>query len=208
MNTLVRFERDQDVAVITIDNPPVNALSSGVVEGLKAAIERANADAEVRAIVVIGSGRTFIAGADVHEFQKPTASEYVARIRACLVDNRRFRKAGSDGDSRRGVGRWSGNGDGRALSLDRAVGSGGTAGSEAGSDSGRGRHAAIATIGGCGEGGGDVRVWRSGQSARGACRWESSTGSSTAICARVRWSSRVRSRPSRSKNSRSQRKTC
>jgi 3-hydroxyacyl-CoA dehydrogenase len=85
VNTLVRFERDQDVAVITIDNPPVNALSPGVVEGLKAAIEQANADAEVRAIVVIGSGRTFIAGADVNEFQKPTAGAYVAEIRECLA---------------------------------------------------------------------------------------------------------------------------
>jgi 3-hydroxyacyl-CoA dehydrogenase len=82
---LVRFERDRDVAVVAIDNPPVNALSPGVVEGLKAAIEQANADAAVRAIVVIGSGRTFIAGADVHEFQKPTANAYVAEIRACLA---------------------------------------------------------------------------------------------------------------------------
>ena len=70
--------------MVIIDNPPVNALSPGVVEGMKAAIEQANADAEVRAIVVIGSGRTFIAGADVHEFQKPTFGEYVAKIRACL----------------------------------------------------------------------------------------------------------------------------
>jgi len=85
VNTLVRFERDRDVAVISIDNPPVNALSPGVVEGLKGAIEGANADAEARAIVVIGSGRTFIAGADVHEFQKPTSGEYVANIRACLA---------------------------------------------------------------------------------------------------------------------------
>ena len=85
MNTFVRFERDRDVAVISIDNPPVNALSSGVVEGLQAAIEQANADAEVRAIVVIGSGRSFIAGADIYEFQKPTSREYVARIRACLL---------------------------------------------------------------------------------------------------------------------------
>ena len=84
MNTLVRLERDQDVAVVTIDNPPVNALSPGVVEGLKAAIEQANADAEVRAIVVIGAGRTFISGADVNEFLKPTAGVYVAEIRACL----------------------------------------------------------------------------------------------------------------------------
>ena len=81
---MVRLERDQDVAIVTIDNPPVNALSPGVVEGLKAAVERANVDAEVRAIVVIGGGRTFIAGADVHEFQKPTSGEYVAKIRACL----------------------------------------------------------------------------------------------------------------------------
>jgi 3-hydroxyacyl-CoA dehydrogenase len=81
---LVGFERDQDIAIITIENPPVNALSPGVVEELKAAIERANADAEVRAIVVIGGGRTFISGADVHEFQKPAAGEYVAKIRACL----------------------------------------------------------------------------------------------------------------------------
>ena len=85
MNTLVRFERDQDVAVLTIDNPPVNALSPGVPEALTAAITQANADAPVRAIVVIGAGRTFIAGADVNEFQKPTAASYVASLRACLL---------------------------------------------------------------------------------------------------------------------------
>jgi len=84
VNTLVRFERDQDVAVVMIDNPPVNALSPGVVEELKAAIEQANVDPEVQAIVVVGSGRTFIAGADVHEFQKPTFGEYVVGFRACL----------------------------------------------------------------------------------------------------------------------------
>jgi 3-hydroxyacyl-CoA dehydrogenase len=84
VNTLVGFERDRDVAVITIDNPPVNALSSEVVEGLQGAIERANADPEVRALVVMGAGRTFIAGADINEFQKATAGEYVARIRTCL----------------------------------------------------------------------------------------------------------------------------
>src|ERR1700680_1842941 len=81
---LVRFDREPDVAVVTIENPPVNALSPGVPERLKAAIEQANADAEVHAIVVIGSGRTFIAGADVHELQKATASEYVAGLRTCL----------------------------------------------------------------------------------------------------------------------------
>ncbi|HSR08857.1 MAG TPA: 3-hydroxyacyl-CoA dehydrogenase NAD-binding domain-containing protein [Bryobacteraceae bacterium] len=80
MNTLVRYERDQDVAVITIDNPPVNALSPGVPEALTAAITQANADASVRAIVVIGAGRTFIAGADVNEFGKPTSAQYLASL--------------------------------------------------------------------------------------------------------------------------------
>jgi 3-hydroxyacyl-CoA dehydrogenase len=81
----VNLERDHDVAVITIDNPPVNALSPGVPEALTAAITQANADPSVRAIVVIGAGRTFIAGADVNEFQKPTAAAYVASLRASLL---------------------------------------------------------------------------------------------------------------------------
>lgn len=63
------------VAVITIDNPPVNALSPGVPEGIVAAVEAANADDDVRAIVVIGAGRTFIAGADIKEFGKITSGQ-------------------------------------------------------------------------------------------------------------------------------------
>ncbi len=82
---LVRYQNEQDVAVVTVENPPVNALSPGVLHGLKVAIEQANTDSEVRAIVVMGSGRTFIAGADVNEFLRPTAGEYVAGIRACLL---------------------------------------------------------------------------------------------------------------------------
>lgn len=85
MSTPVRYEREQDVAVLTIDNPPVNALSPGVPEALKSAIDQANTDAEVHSIVVIGAGRTFIAGADVNEFQKPTANKYVAGLRTCLL---------------------------------------------------------------------------------------------------------------------------
>ncbi len=76
----MNLEHDHDVAVITIDNPPVNALSPGVPEALTAAITQANADTSVRAIVVIGAGRTFIAGADVNEFQKPTAAQYLASL--------------------------------------------------------------------------------------------------------------------------------
>ena len=84
MNQLVRFERDQEVAVLTIDNPPVNALSPGVPEALTAAITQANTDPSVRAIVVIGAGRTFIAGADVNEFGKPTSTQYLASLREAV----------------------------------------------------------------------------------------------------------------------------
>jgi 3-hydroxyacyl-CoA dehydrogenase len=73
MSELVQYTRDGNVAVITIDNPPVNALSPGVPEGILEGIEKAGADPEVAAIVVIGGGRTFIAGADIKEFGKITA---------------------------------------------------------------------------------------------------------------------------------------
>src|SRR5579864_1462249 len=75
MSDLVKLTRQGDVAVVTIDNPPVNALSPGVPEGIQAAIEGAAKDDQVRAIVVIGAGRTFIAGADIREFIKIIAGE-------------------------------------------------------------------------------------------------------------------------------------
>lgn len=70
MNPLVNYANHDGVAVITVDNPPVNALSPGVPEGLDAALDRAAADDGVRAIVVIGAGRTFIAGADIAVLQE------------------------------------------------------------------------------------------------------------------------------------------
>jgi len=73
MNDLVRITKDNDVAVIIIDNPPVNALSPGVPEGLWAAIDEINRDASIKAAVVIGGGRTFVAGADIKEFGKMTS---------------------------------------------------------------------------------------------------------------------------------------
>ncbi len=73
MNNLVRISKDNDVAVITIDNPPVNALSPGVPEGISTAIDAVNSDPAVRAAVVIGAGRTFVAGADIKEFGKMTS---------------------------------------------------------------------------------------------------------------------------------------
>ena len=65
---LVRFENVDGIGVITIDNPPVNALSPGVPEGIVEAVERGNADPAVKAMVLIGAGRSFIAGADIRTF--------------------------------------------------------------------------------------------------------------------------------------------
>jgi 3-hydroxyacyl-CoA dehydrogenase len=73
MNNLVRISTNDDVAVITIDNPPVNALSPGVPEGILAAIDQMNQDPAIKAAVVIGAGRTFVAGADIKEFGKMTS---------------------------------------------------------------------------------------------------------------------------------------
>src|SRR5580658_6795422 len=75
MSELVKLSAQDGIAVVTIDNPPVNALSPGVPEGILSCIEAANQDAAVTAIVVIGAGTTFIAGADIREFGKIVAGE-------------------------------------------------------------------------------------------------------------------------------------
>jgi len=68
MADLIRYEVKDRVAVITIDNPPVNALSPAVWEGIDEAVQRAVADPAADAIVLIGAGTTFIAGADIKVF--------------------------------------------------------------------------------------------------------------------------------------------
>jgi 3-hydroxyacyl-CoA dehydrogenase len=62
---------DDDIAILTIDSPPVNALSYAVRKSISAGVEQANGDPNVKAIVLICAGRTFIAGADITEFNKP-----------------------------------------------------------------------------------------------------------------------------------------
>ena len=66
MSALVRYEVRDGVAVVTVDNPPVNALSAGVPEGISEAVARACHDSAADAIVLIGAGRTFIAGVMLH----------------------------------------------------------------------------------------------------------------------------------------------
>jgi len=70
----VDLDRRGRVAVITVNNPPVNALSQHVRQGLRDGVTQAVADAGVGAIVIVCAGRTFIAGADITEFGKPPAA--------------------------------------------------------------------------------------------------------------------------------------
>ena len=63
--------RDEDILVITLDHPPVNALSADVRRNLADAVQAAQTDPNVRAILLVGAGKNFIAGADIREFGKP-----------------------------------------------------------------------------------------------------------------------------------------
>ncbi|MEL0114039.1 MAG: enoyl-CoA hydratase-related protein [Rickettsiales bacterium] len=68
MSDLVRFEKRGSIGIITVDNPPVNALSPGVPEGMAACVAKGNADPDVKAMVLIGEGGKFIAGADIKQW--------------------------------------------------------------------------------------------------------------------------------------------
>jgi 3-hydroxyacyl-CoA dehydrogenase len=91
MSELVLRSRQGSIGILTVNNPPVNALSPGVPEGLASGVAAFEADPEVEAIVVIGGGRTFISGADIKEFAKITSGEkrdiglnaIIDRIEAC-----------------------------------------------------------------------------------------------------------------------------
>ena len=84
INPVTDLTREGDIAVITINSPPVNALSADVRNGLRDGVQQATADAAVRAIVVICAGRTFIAGADISEFGKPAKGATLPELQAAL----------------------------------------------------------------------------------------------------------------------------
>src|SRR5271170_1341061 len=75
MTDLVQLTKDNGIAVITINNPPVNALSPGVPEGISEALDQIAQDEGIKAAVLIGGGRTFVAGADIKEFGKMTSGK-------------------------------------------------------------------------------------------------------------------------------------
>src|SRR5712672_1146254 len=70
------FEARDGVAVLTLDNPPVNSLGHELREALVPGLERANADPGIDAVVLIGSGAGFSGGADIREFGSPKAAAY------------------------------------------------------------------------------------------------------------------------------------
>jgi len=75
MSDVVHLSRDNEIAIITVNNPPVNALSQGVRAGIAEAIEQFAADATLKAAVLIGAGKTFVAGADIKEFGQVTSGK-------------------------------------------------------------------------------------------------------------------------------------
>ena len=83
----VTTRRHGPVLVVLVDNPPVNALSVDVRCGLMSAIDAAESDPAVAAVLIVGAGRNFIAGADIREFGKPALPpalpEVCNRIEAC-----------------------------------------------------------------------------------------------------------------------------
>ena len=86
MSEVVRWSRDGAVAVVTVDNPPVNAISHAVRKGLYEAISAAGADPAVKAVVLLCAGRTFMAGADITEFGKPWSDPGLREVVLHLED--------------------------------------------------------------------------------------------------------------------------
>jgi len=80
MNQAVSIANQGQIAIISINNPPVNALSQAVRHGLVECVNKAISDQGTQAIVLICTGRTFIAGADISEFGKPPLAPYLPDV--------------------------------------------------------------------------------------------------------------------------------
>jgi len=80
MSELVRLQRRDEIALIIADNPPVNALGQALRQGLLQAFQTAEADPQVRAVVLVCEGSTFFAGADIKEFGKPPVAPSLPEV--------------------------------------------------------------------------------------------------------------------------------
>ncbi len=84
INEVVDLVTEGAIAVVTVNSPPVNALSANVRTGIAEAVQKAGADAAVKAVVIHCAGRTFIAGADITEFGKPPKGVPLNEVNAIL----------------------------------------------------------------------------------------------------------------------------
>jgi len=84
INSVTDLSLDGDIAVLTVDSPPVNALSAAVRDGIRDGMVKAGADPNAKAIVLICGGRTFIAGADISEFGKPPSGASLPETQAAI----------------------------------------------------------------------------------------------------------------------------
>ncbi|MGO4576482.1 3-hydroxyacyl-CoA dehydrogenase NAD-binding domain-containing protein [Cupriavidus sp. 2TAF22] len=86
INAVADLAIEGEIAILTLDSPPVNALSAAVRAGLRDGIAQAVANAAVKGIVLICAGKTFIAGADITEFGKPPSGPALAEVQAAIED--------------------------------------------------------------------------------------------------------------------------
>lgn len=84
MHSLVTLQREGDIGLIIVDNPPVNALSREVRELMLTCLEQALAAPDIQAIVIVCDGRTFIAGADIKEFDLPLQAPHLPDVAASI----------------------------------------------------------------------------------------------------------------------------
>ncbi len=88
INSVTDLTMDGDIAVLTLDSPPVNALSAAVRDGLALGFAQATADPAVAAIVLVCAGKTFIAGADISSFGKPSQGASIFEVLQRIEDAR------------------------------------------------------------------------------------------------------------------------
>jgi 3-hydroxyacyl-CoA dehydrogenase len=87
MSDVAAYSVRDGIAVITLNNPPVNGLGNALRAGIAACLEKADSDPDIKAVVLIGSAKAFSGGADIREFNKPaaatTASPWRRRSSGC-----------------------------------------------------------------------------------------------------------------------------
>src|ERR1044071_4420242 len=84
INAVVSLAAEGELAILTVNYPPVNALSQQVRAGILEGARQASADAAVKAVVLICNGKTFIAGADITEFGKPPAAPSLVEVQDAI----------------------------------------------------------------------------------------------------------------------------